>query len=330
MNEFLTRHRGTPPGLNGEPWSRPEARIVLTYLILASAWIVGSDLLMTTSVFDKDEITVIQTLKGLNFIITTAILLFFVLRRAYDGWRVAEENRRVVIEQAREKFRTLCSHVQDLREEDRIRIAREIHDELGQLLTGIKMEVRMLENRLADREDRTLNFAIDKLVEVSELVDETTAAVQNIASGLRPSALDNQGLGTALIDEAGEFFQRCGIPCAIVVKNLPDNLQPALTTAVFRIFQEALVNIARHAEARRVDCKLSVRGSVLILEISDDGKGMDPSSIGDPKSLGLMGMVERAESMGGHVVFLPNPGKGTYVILTMPLLITQCETILPE
>ena len=112
----------------------------------------------------------------------------------------------MVIEQARERFRALCSHVQDLREEDRIRIAREIHDELGQLLTGIKMEVRMFENRLADREDRTLNSAIDKLVEISELVDETTAAVQNIAAGLRPSAWTTRDLATALIDEAGECF----------------------------------------------------------------------------------------------------------------------------
>jgi signal transduction histidine kinase len=301
----------------------------MAYLILASAWIIGSDLLITTTVFKRNEIEIIQTLKGLNFIITTAILLYFVLRRAYGGWRAAEELRQLAIVQAREKFRALCSHIQNLREDDRIRIAREIHDELGQLLTGIKMEVRMLENRLSDRNDRTLNPAIDKLVEISELVDETTAAVQNIASGLRPSALDNQGLGAALIDEAGQFSQRCGIPCAIAVRNLPDNLQPALTTAVFRIFQECLVNIARHAEAWRVDCQLSVRGDVLVLEISDDGKGMDPSSVADPKSLGLMGMVERAESMGGHVVFLPNPGKGTYVILTMPLLISGNDPTLP-
>lgn len=178
MNGHLTPHRGSPPGLNAELWSRPEARIVLTYLILASAWIIGSDLLLTTAVFERDEIAVIQTLKGLNFIFTTAILLFFVLRRAYDGWRVAEEDRRVVIEQAREKFRTLCSHVQDLREEDRIRITREIHD---------------------------------------------------------------------------------------------------------------------------------------------DGKGINPSSITDPKSLGLMGMNERAENVGGQVVISQNLVKRTDVILTLPL-----------
>ena len=124
-------------------WSLPEVRIVLIYFILASAWIVGSDLLLTKSVADTSEVGVIQSLKGLNFVITTAVLLFFVLRRAYGGWRHAERERLAVIEQARERFRNLSTHIQTLREEDRTRIAREIHDELGQLLTGVKMELRL-------------------------------------------------------------------------------------------------------------------------------------------------------------------------------------------
>jgi signal transduction histidine kinase len=316
---LLTPHRNAPPAVNTEPWSRPEARIVAAYFILASAWIVGSDLLLTSSAFDNEEIAVIQSLKGLNFVITTALLLFFVLRRAYDGWRIAEERRGMVVEHARERFRTLCSHVQELREMDRIRIAREIHDELGQLLTGIKMEVRLLENQLADHDDRSLNPAIDKLVEISELVDDTIASVQNIAAGLRPSALDNQGLGTALIDEAGQFSQRSGIPCSIVVEDSPDPLPPEVSTAVFRIFQESLTNVARHANARRIDSKLSVEGNVLKLEIHDDGKGIDPSILDNPKSLGLIGMVERAESVGGLVTFKPHPQQGTDVVLTVPL-----------
>jgi signal transduction histidine kinase len=316
---FLSLHRNAPPESNTEAWSRPEARIVAGYLILASAWIVGSDLLLTSTAFDQQEIAVIQSLKGLNFVITTALLLYFVLRRAFDGWRVAEARRRLVIEHARERFRALSSHVQDLREEDRIRIAREIHDVLGQLLTGIKMEVRMLENCLADRDDRTLNPAIDKLVEIAELVDDTIASVQGIASGLRPSALDNQGLGTALLDEAGQFSQRGGIPCSILVEDIPDNLRLETSTAVFRIFQEALTNVARHADARRVDSKLSVEGNALKLAIHDDGKGIDPTVLENPKSLGVIGMVERAESVGGRITFTPHPQKGTDVVLTVPL-----------
>lgn len=319
MSEFLSPQSGAPPGLTTELWSRPEARIVVGYMILATAWILGSNMLLTSAAFDEDEVAVIQTLKGLNFVVTTSILLYFVLRRAYGGWRVAEQRRGLVIEHARERFQALCSHVQNLREEDRIQIAREIHDELGQLLTGIKLEVRMLENRLTDREDRTLNPVIDKLVEISELVDSTITSVQNIAAGLRPSALDDQGLGTALIDEAGQFSERTGILCSIEVGEFPNSLPTKTSTATFRIFQEALTNIARHAEAQRIDSKLSVENNVLKLAIHDDGMGIDPAILKNPKSLGLIGMMERAASVGGQVTFTPHPHKGTDVVLAVPL-----------
>jgi len=319
VNRSLSRLRDSPAELHAESRSRPEVRIVVGYLIVASIWIVGSDLLLTASSFDKEQLGLLQSLKGLNFTVTTALLLYFVLRRAYGGWRVAEQRRRVAIEQSRERFRRLCSHVQSLREGDRIRIAREIHDELGQLLTGIKMEVRLLENRLADRNDRTLNHAIDNLVEISDLVDDSIVSVQNIAWGLRPSILDNLGLGTALIHEAGQFSHRCGIPCEILVEDFPNAIPPEVATAAFRIFQESLTNVARHANARRVDSKLSVEANVLKLAIHDDGKGIDPSIIENPKSLGLIGMMERAESVDGLVVFTRHPHQGTDVILTVPL-----------
>ena len=319
MKGLLSLHNHAPPESNVDAWPRPEARIAASYLILAVAWIVGSDLLLKHSAFDRQEAALIQLLKGLNFVVTTAVLLYLVLRRVYNGWRVAEERRRVVIEHSRERFRALSSHIQDLREEDRTRIAREIHDVLGQLLTGIKMEVRSLENFLTDRDDRNLNPAIDKLVEIGELVNDTITAVQGISSGLRPSALDHQGLATALIDEAGQFSKRGGIPCSILVEDVPNNPPPAVGTAVFRIFQEALTNVARHAGARRIDCKLSVDKNILKLEIHDDGKGIDPSILDHPKSLGLIGMVERAESVGGLVTFSAAPAKGTDVVLTVPL-----------
>ena len=320
MKSFLFSRREAPPKKNLAPWSRPEARIVAGYLILASVWIIGSDATLTTSNFSQNQVGLIQTLKGLNFVATTAFLLFIVLHRAYDGWRVAELRRRIVIENARERFRRLCIHVQDLREEDRIRIAREIHDQLGQLLTGIKMDVRMLEDRLANRDDRSLNPAIDKLVEISEMVDQTINSVQLIASGLRPSALDNLDLGTALIEEAEQFTRRSGVHCTIEVGEFRDRLAPAVTTAAFRIFQEALTNTSRHADALRIDAKLEVHDKVLKLAIHDDGKGIDPAAVDDPKSLGLMGMLERAESVGGSVAFTPHPQRGTDVILTVPIV----------
>lgn len=312
--------------LSSVPWTLPEVRIVVIYFVLASLWIVGSDLILTEASLEDTQAGLIQSLKGLNFVITTAVLLFFVLRRAYRGWRHAELQRLAVIELAREKFHKLSSRVQGLREEERTRIAREIHDELGQLLTGIKMELRMLENRLSDRDDRSLNPAIDKLVEIAELVDTTIGSVQSISAGLRPSALDNLGLGTALIDEAGQFTQRTGIPCAIVIEELPEKLPAEITTTTFRIFQESLTNIARHANAHRIDSRVSCDKNLLRLLVHDDGKGIDPAAADDPKSLGLIGMLERAEHVGGEVVFLRNPDKGTDVILTVPLPSTENAT----
>jgi signal transduction histidine kinase len=181
------------------------------------------------------------------------------------------------------------------------------------------MELRTVENHLANRDDRELNSMIDKLVEASEMVDGTLDAVRRISSGLRPSALDNLGLGTALMDEAVLFGERSGVACAIVIDTLPEALAPEVVTTTFRIFQECLTNIARHAEARRVDASLKVVENCLRLKVCDDGRGIDPRLVENPQSLGLIGMRERAENVGGKVIFRRNSVKGTEVILTIPL-----------
>lgn len=300
-------------------WALPEVRIVLIYFILASTWIIGSDLWLIETAVNYGESAVVQTLKGLNFVITTAILLFFVLRHAYSGWRHAEQRRVEGFDQARERFRSLTSHVQTLRENDRAEISREIHDELGQLLTGIQMQLRLIEDRLSDREDRTLNPLIDKLVETSELVDTTINSVQRISAGLRPSSLDNLGLATAVTGEAEQFSERTGIRCEVEVGELPEHLPAEVATTAFRIFQESLTNVARHADARQIDVKLSVSGNLLTLIVQDDGAGIDPAVVEDPKSLGLIGMLERAANVNGLVVFSNHQKKGTSVTLTIPL-----------
>ncbi len=300
-------------------WSLPEVRIVLVYFFLASAWIIGSDLWLIGATKDPNESVAIQMLKGLNFVITTAILLFFVLRHSYSGWRHAEQQRVDGIDHARERFRSLSSHVQTLRENDRAEISREIHDELGQLLTGIQMQLRLIEDRLSDREDRTLNPLIDKLVETSELVDTTINSVQRISAGLRPSSLDNLGLATAVLGEAELFSDRTGILCEVEVGEIPEHLPAEVATTAFRIFQESLTNVARHAEARQIEAALSVTENVLKLVVADDGKGIDPSIVEDPKSLGLIGMLERAANVGGLVVFSNRQDNGTSVTLTIPL-----------
>lgn len=307
---------------------RPEVRIALTYLIVASVWIVGSDLLLTNSSSKEAGKALVQTLKGLNFVLTTAIVLFFVLRHAYTGWRAAEAERAQGSAQDRERLRSLSSYVQTSREEERTRIAREIHDELGQLLTGIKMEVRLIENRLSDRDDRSLNPLIDRLVETSEMVDTTINAIQRISAGLRPSTLDDLGLATALREEAALFSERSGIRCTIAIDGVLGLLPPDVITNTFRIFQEALTNVARHAEAHQIESRIAVRDGGLTLEIHDDGKGIDLFDIQGSKSLGLIGMLERAESMNGKVEFRRDRALGTSVILTIPL--PDAETTLPS
>ncbi len=289
------------------------------YVVLASLWFFGTDVILSRCVGGTAQTMLAESLKCLNFVVTTAALLYLVLRRSYGGWRNAEIQRQAVIEEARERFRRLSSYIQTLREDDRRRIAREIHDELGQLLTGLKMELRLIESGLSRRDDRSLNPLIDKLVESSEIVDTTIGSVQRISAGLRPRVLDNLGLGPALREEAERFSTRTAIPCKIEIGDFKDELPDEVSTTAFRIFQESLTNIARHADASRIDSSLKVDQKVLKLAIHDDGKGIDPGEIGNPKSLGLIGMVERAENVGGAVVFRRAADNGTDVILTIPL-----------
>lgn len=316
------RHETAPvsgPAVVKGPLSLPEVRIAIIYVLIASLWIIGSDSLVHLWLGDAADTIYIQSFKGLNFVLTTGLLLYFVLRRAFGGWRRSEEQRMAEMAVARQRFRNLSSRIQNLREEERTRISREIHDELGQFLTGIKMQLRLLEDQLGGRDDRSLNPAIDELVETAGMIDDAIESVRRIASGLRPLALDHLGLTVALDEEAEQFSHRSGLECHLAVGVMGTPLPPAVETAAFRIFQESLTNVARHAKARRVDAGCAIREGNLILTIRDDGVGMDPALIEDPASLGLIGMMERATDLGGGLGFNSAPGQGTEVILTIPL-----------
>jgi signal transduction histidine kinase len=297
----------------------PEVRIVVTYLILASAWIVASDAFLERWEEADKSVGLLQSVKGLNFVFTTSILLYFVLRRAYGGWRRAEEHRRSVIEKARVRFRDLSARLQTLREEERTRISREIHDDLGQLLTGLKLELRWIEDRLAGRDDRSLNPVIDKLVETTELVDQAIGSVQRIAADLRPSALDNLGLATAIREEGERFAGRTGIACQVEPDEQSEAVPPEVATAAFRIFQESLTNVARHSGARTVRARCEIKDGQLNLAVQDDGKGITADAFENPKSLGLLGMKERAEQLGGQVAVERGSDGGTRIWVKVPL-----------
>ena len=227
----------------------------------------------------------------------------------------AEESLR----QSRQQLRALTSRVERLREEERTRISREIHDELGQMLTGIKMDLRWMEHCLEQfGEDRRVNLILDKLVATAELTDATAKAVQRIAAELRPGILDKLGLPMALQYEADRFEERTGIACRLVVPGEELAMRLEATTAFFRIFQEALTNVTRHAKATAVEAELQREADGWRLEVRDNGQGMARVDLTKETSLGLLGMQERAALLGGGVTFAPRPDGGTVVTVRIP------------
>jgi PAS domain S-box-containing protein len=223
------------------------------------------------------------------------------------------------LEKSRRQLRALSAHLQSLREEERTRIAREVHDELGQLLTALKMDVRWIEKRIGEREnDSALLPVLDKAVQAGEVADRAIVTVQQIASELRPSTLDNLGLVAALRHESGAFHNRTGIVCEVRLPEEPLDLPRVAATAVFRVFQETLTNVARHAHATRVRVQLRAEGDHLVLEVEDNGRGISPEALSSTKSLGLLGMEERAAVLGGQVMVTPAAPHGTRVTLRLP------------
>ena len=221
---------------------------------------------------------------------------------------------------SRHQLRALSARLESLREEERTRIAREIHDELGQMLTGLKMDLRWIEKKVGEIDGNpALNPVIDKAVEAGELADQTITAVQRIAAELRPGVLDQLGLFTALKHEAQRFQKRTNITCKVELPSRQPELPAQVATAVFRIFQETLTNVTRHAEATEVRVTFRGEGSRVILEVADNGRGMPADALRNPKALGLLGMKERAAVLGGDVQFESGPGRGTTVTLRLPL-----------
>jgi PAS domain S-box-containing protein len=224
------------------------------------------------------------------------------------------------LENSREQLRALTSRLQSLREEERIRIAREIHDHLGQLLTALKLDLRSLDRKIAEKGDEEIRAALaSKIASARELADEMITSVQKIASELRPGILDRVGLEAAIETEAQAFQSRTGIQCHWTLPQAPLATGQDLATAAFRIFQEILTNVARHAHATSVAIHLRYREGNLLLEVSDNGVGIRKRDIENPKSLGLLGMQERAAILGGKIQFDVMPAGGTLVKVEIPL-----------
>ncbi|MEO5592937.1 MAG: PAS domain S-box protein [Chitinophagaceae bacterium] len=219
-----------------------------------------------------------------------------------------------LLKKSYEDIRQLASHLQNIREEERAHIAREIHDELGQQLTGLKMDISWLGRRKDINQEQRDN----KIKEILVFLDGTVNTVRKLSSELRPSILDDLGLVEALAWWSNEFEKRAGIACNFQSPDQPLQVPSNLAIGLFRIYQESLTNVARHANAKTVFAQLEVENKQLILKITDDGKGFDTSNIGHKKTLGLLGMKERTLMMGGSYEIKSQPGKGTTVIITTP------------
>ncbi|MBS1563872.1 MAG: PAS domain S-box protein [Bacteroidetes bacterium] len=212
-----------------------------------------------------------------------------------------------------EEIRELASHLQDVREEERASMAREIHDELGQQLTGLKMDITWLYKR--SRED---DMVQQKLKGTLDLLDTMVKTVRKIATDLRPSILDDLGLLEAIEWQSKEFEKRSGIPVRFSSSVSDINPPSNITTALFRIYQESLTNVARHSGATQVETRLDIRDNLLILSITDNGKGFDTGQSGQKKTLGLLGMKERSLMVGGTYDIASKPGSGTTVLVSVP------------
>ena len=214
--------------------------------------------------------------------------------------------------ESREQQRELSAYMEAIREEERKRIAMEIHDELGQLLTALKMDVSLLKMRLAHDAEAT-----KKADDMRELVEGTIWMVRNVASHLRPAAL-NFGIVSALEWLVDEFNRRNAIPCELRIEGGEPVLSDAHATAVFRIVQASLTNVARHAKATRVDVSLVSTADRLELRVRDDGRGFDREAARREYSYGLLGMYERARLIGATLSIDSAPGAGTTVSIHIP------------
>ena len=210
--------------------------------------------------------------------------------------------------------RKLTEHLQNVREEERLHIAREIHDELGQLLTVLKMDVSWLNKRI----EAPSGAMKEKLTDLLALIDTTVKTVRRIASELRPSLLDDLGLLAAMEWHLEEFEKRSGVIKKIEVPAVELRLPDALKIGLFRIFQESLTNVARHSGAKNVNVSLFEKDGQLILTIRDDGKGLDETRT-NKRTLGLLGMKERTLMMGGEYNITSAMGQGTTVTVTVPV-----------
>ena len=221
---------------------------------------------------------------------------------------------------SREQLRALAAQLEAVREAERTHVAREIHDVLAQDLTLLKLDLAWLDRRLAEPLATIRPAQLqEKLGGMKQRVDEAIVSVQRIATELRPAVLDSLGLAAAIEWQMKEFEERSGIPCQTDLPDEPLNLGREPSTALFRILQESLTNVVRHAAATAVETSLHMQHGQILLRIKDNGRGLPAARLEDPHSVGLAGMRERALLLGGRCEISGRPGEGTTIEVRLPL-----------
>ena len=220
---------------------------------------------------------------------------------------------------SQEQFRALAARIEHIREEERASLARELHDELGQRLTALQIDLAWLDSHLRTAGLADLPVLRDKIAAMVPRAERLIETTQAISSTMRPGVLDDLGLVAAIEWLAADFEKRTGLACMATLPATDIALDLGLAVVLFRIVQEALTNVIRHAKATRVEIRLSATEGELTLEVEDNGRGIVPQEIADPRSLGLFSMRERAAALGGTVDFRSGTGRGTTVSVKVPV-----------
>jgi len=223
------------------------------------------------------------------------------------------------LKRSHELLRNLTAHLQFIREEEKKLIASEVQDELGQVLIALKMDLSLLWKKLS----KDQKLLLEKTKSMSSLLDGTIQIVKRLHTELRPSILNELGLTATIEWQAEEFQNRTGVKCKAVIDPEDIILDKDRSMAIFRIFQETLTNVARHASATRVKVSLVKKAEKVELKVRDNGRGITKEQINDPKSFGLTGIRERALSIGGEVKIIGVQGKGTTVTVIFPIRTTD-------
>lgn len=302
---------------------RPLTTPLFLVAIVGSAWVCGFGAGVFATIISGFLIDYFFVPPLMELDLTRDEVVRFAIFLAEGGivsWVI--ETRRIAndaMDRSNEQLRALAERQQTVRESEQKRIALEIHDELGQALTGLKMEVHLLKRQTeSNRENISADKMSEKLSELSLTIDATIGTVRRIATELRPSVLDDFGLVAAMEWQAQESERKTEIPAIYRTDTDHLNLNPQAQIAVFRIFQEALTNIARHSQASHFTVDIESKADPIVITIEDDGIGFDPKSLSNVHSLGIVGMKERSNLIGAEFSIYNRHSGGVGIQLKIP------------